>query len=98
MYHAEFLNRKDYKGRRYRDDNGNPKQYCSHSWLIYPVFETVEEYHAKFIPQSKQQFSKFEGICQFCGEVIWIIAEDVVADREEFDKRVKEILEEKEND
>lgn len=50
MYHAEFLDRKNSEGQRYRDKNGNLLHICLHSWLIYPVFETVEEYHANFIP------------------------------------------------
>ena len=96
MYHYAFQKAKDLKGRYYRDQKtGDLINYCPHIWLIYPQFEKTTEKHADFIPENCNRFRQFQGICQFCGEVIHIYADDVVKDAEEFEKRIDEILKEK---
>jgi hypothetical protein len=95
MYHPDFIEAKENNGRLYRDDKGNPTHPCLHIWLIYPVFEHIENYHAGFIPEKGEKFAKFEGICVECGEYLVIFNDNVVANNEVFEEKIKEILEEK---
>lgn len=97
MYDSRFVNAKNTNGKLYRNKKtGDLQEYCMHSWLIYPVFEENTEYCANFIPEQCNRFKHFTGVCQFCGEVIYIHAEDVLANEEEYHKKVSEILKENE--
>lgn len=93
MYDASFINVKNSQGKLYRDKKtGDFLQHCMHSWIICPEFEYVEEFHANFIPEECKRFNGFTGICQICGEVIRINADNVVGNEDDFEKRIEEIL------
>ena len=97
MYDCRFKKAKTVKGILYRNQKtGDLEQYCSHYYIIFPVYEIQINYHAGFIPLNEQKLDKFEGICQDCGDVIMIGADCVVGSREEFDKKIEGVLKEKE--
>ena len=93
MYHAEFKNAKNSRGERYRDNNGNPILFCFHRWIIHPKWRTDINYHAGFIPQNKETFYGFDGICEYCGECIFINHENVLS-LEEYERKEKELEDE----
>jgi len=95
MYDMRFINAKNCQGKLYRDKKtGDLVQYCIHNFIIYPVFQMVDELHANFIIQNKNQFVRFEGVCTFCGEGITIFAEDVFENEKSQNKFVEELLKE----
>ena len=94
MYHAGFINAKDYNGRLYREKiTGNSLAYCSHSYIIKPRFEDRDKTIANEFSYPVKTFDGFKGICEYCGEVILIRSEDVIDD-ETFDKRIDERVKE----
>jgi len=96
MYDGRFINRKDFKGRLYRNSQtGDFEQYCIHRFIIYPVFGMTTEHHSGFIPLNKQTFEEFRGICSECGEVIIIRAENVFENETQMEKYIDNLLKEK---
>ncbi len=86
-YDERFKHAKTRNGKPYRDERtGNLIEYCFHRFIVYPEFGSEDEFHAKFIPLERKTFEGFEGTCQFCGEIIYIDAENVVKDSETQDK------------
>ncbi|MGD2071962.1 MAG: hypothetical protein PVG65_00525 [Candidatus Thorarchaeota archaeon] len=93
MYHSDFQKAKNSQGKYYRDQKtGDLKEYCMHLFVIYPKYSHTTEYYADFIPESCKRFDGFEGVCQCCGEVLIISAEDVVNNRDEMEKILQQSL------
>ena len=94
MYHAEFVNAKNYKGELYRDkDTGNHIVYCGDSYTIKPKFKNRDEFIAGEFSYLVKTFDGFEGVCEYCGNVILVLSENVVDDKT-FDKRMAERVKE----
>lgn len=92
-YDNRFINAKNIKNKLLRDKKtGNLVEYCMHQYVIYPVFGTGTEYHSEFIPLNKQTFEGFRGMCQYCGDIIYINAEDVLKDDEQLELAIDKLL------
>ena len=94
MYRSEFIKARNHEGKIYRDKNtGNLVTYCSHSYIVKPKFEYQSEVVANEFSYEVKRFTEFEGVCMYCGDIIFIRSEDVV-DEQTFNKRIEEKVKE----
>lgn len=91
MYHAEFINAKDYYGKPIREQGtGNLIGYCSHVLMAKVKTKTVDEHYGE-LTFTRQAFDGLELICLRCGNFYWVNDDDLV-NEETWDKKIKEAL------
>ncbi len=99
MYHADFRDARNWANKLYRDPkSGDLLEHCCHNYIISPQWRHETELHAEFIPQDKKMFDGFECICVNCGDVLFILPDNVVTKKEQekrIDERIEEFKEEK---
>lgn len=88
-YDSRFDKAVNLQGKPYRDPvTHNLIEYCMHLYIVYPDFETENDYHAGFIPLERKILVGLRGTCQTCGDIIFIQAQDVVKDAEQMDQEL----------
>jgi len=92
-YDMRFLHAKNCLGKPFRDEKtGNRIEYCPHAFILCPEFGTDSDSHAEFIPLERKTFEGFNGVCRWCGDAVYITAENVVKDHEAQNKAIEEAL------
>jgi len=95
MFDGRFMKAKNYEGKFYRNQTTkNLEEYCTHCYITYPEFSSEIKHHAGFIPLNNQTFERFTGICKWCGEILTIYSDHVVANQEECEKILSKALKE----
>jgi len=94
MYDIRFVDAKNHKGKLLRDKKtGNLLEYCPHIYITKPTFDECEEV-ASGLYYSRKIFTGLQGVCQICGDVLIISANNMANDEEEYGKMVEEAVKE----
>ena len=90
MYDSRFVNAKNHNGKLLRDKKtGDMLEHCCHVYITKPTFDSCEE-TASGMHYSRKIFTGLTCICQFCGDVILISADDMANDEKEYEKMIEE--------
>ena len=79
-------------GAKYRDSNGDQIKYCMHNYVCYVKQKESEQSHGELFFRYLEA-DYLDCTCLYCGDVIYIGANNIVT-WEDKEKRIAEIIKE----